>query len=150
MKERKSNIHSQSGIDTVDDIALTTKPIVVDGNYLLQLKETTLPEHSYIDSVRLFVTDSEGKKEAKLVSAVHSRYGDVTNAITKSDDVRTDTQVFDNIELKFKAPELKGDANFTFEIEGYNPIGSGRYKMDIADLVDPIINFFKGLFGIKG
>ncbi len=121
VKERKSNIHSQPGIDTVDDITLTTKPVVVDGNYLLQLKETTLPEHSYIDSVRLFITDSEGKKEAKLVSAKHSKYGDVINAIAKSDDIRTDTQVFDTIDLKFKVPELKGEANFTFEIEGYNP-----------------------------
>jgi len=165
VKERKSSIHSQPGIDTVDDIALTTKPVVVNGNYLLQLKETTLPEHSYIDAVRLFIIDSEGKKEAELVSAKHSKYGDVTSALAKSDDVRTDTQVFDNIELKFKAPELKGEANFIFEIEGYNPavnilgrgvsiLGQvGRWypvKLDIADLVDPIMNFFKGIFGIKG
>jgi hypothetical protein len=60
---------------------------------------------------------------------------------------------------------LKGEASFIFEIEGYNPavnildrgisilgqVGrSGPYKMDIADLVDPIINFFKSIFGIKG
>ncbi len=149
VKERKSSIHSQPGIDTVDDIILTTKPIVVEGNYLLSLKETTLPEHSYIDSVRLFVTDSEGKKEAKLLSAKHSKYGNVTEILAKSDDKRTDTQVFDNIELKFKVPELKGEANFTFEIEGYNPAvnildkgvsiigqvitGNMIYKFDIAD-----------------
>ncbi|MCX6822174.1 MAG: hypothetical protein NTW30_05350, partial [Candidatus Aenigmarchaeota archaeon] len=151
VKERKTNIHSQPGIDTVDDIILETEPVIVDGNYLLQLKETTLPEHSYIDSVKLFVTDSEGKKEAELVSAKHSKYGDVTDKLAKSDDIRTDTQVFDNIELKFAVPKLKGKANFIFEIEGYNPavnildkgvsiigqvIMSGnmnRLKMDIAD-----------------
>jgi hypothetical protein len=148
VKERKSNIHSEPGIDTVDDIVLTVEPTVVNGNYLLMLKETTLPEHSYIDTVRLIVTDSEGKKEAKLVSAKHSRYGDVTAALEKSDDVRTDTQVFDEIKLKFKGSELKGEASFIFKIEGYNPavnildrgisilgqVGrSGPYKMDIAD-----------------
>jgi PGF-pre-PGF domain-containing protein len=148
VKERKSNIHSQEGIDTVDDITLTVKPAVVDGNYLLSLKETTLPEHSYIDNVRLFVTDSEGRKEAELVSAKHSKYGDVTATLEKSDDKRTDTQVFDEIKLKFKVPELKGEAKFIFEIEGYNPavnilgrgisilgqVGrQGPYKMDIAD-----------------
>jgi len=134
IKERKSNIHSQRGIDTVDDITLTTKPAIVDGMYLLSLKETTLPEHSYIDSVKLFVDGSE----AELVSAVHSKYGDVTSILEKSDDIRTDTKLFDKIELKFKVPEVKEANSFYFEIEGYNPAdritGQMFYKMDIADV----------------
>jgi len=143
LKERKTGIHSQEGIDTVDDIVLKTNPAVVDGNYILLLKETTLPEHSYIDSVKLYVVDSEGKKEAKLLTAKHSRYGDVTGALVKSDDIRTDTKVFDNIELKFEAPKLKGAvSDFTFKIEGYNPareitglvVRPGIYKLDIASL----------------
>jgi hypothetical protein len=139
-KIRKSNIHSQKGVDTVDDIVLNNKPAVIDGNYLLSLKETTLPEHSYIDTVKLFAVDSEGMKEIKLISARHSRYGDVTSILEKSDDTRTDTKVFDNIELKFAALELKEDSYFIFEIEGYNPaeiLGQWRnfpVKLEIADV----------------
>jgi hypothetical protein len=129
-KIRKSNIHSQEGIDTVDDIVLNNKPAVVDGHYLLSLKETTLPEHSYIDTVKLFAVDSEGMKELKLISARHSRLGDVTSILAGSDDLRINTKVFDSIELKFTAEE--GDY-FLFEVEGYNPIRPGRYKLDIAD-----------------
>ncbi len=115
-------------------------PIAEGGIYFLSLKETTLPEHSYIDSVRLFV----GGEEVEFISAWHSRYGDVTSILKESDDIRTDTKVFDEIELKFLAPELEGE--FLFEIEGYNPAGEilGRFwwggpplhiKIDVAQLV---------------
>jgi hypothetical protein len=97
------------------------------------LKETTLPEHSYIDNVKLYAVNSDGKKELKLISAEHSRLGDVTSILIESDDTRTDTKVFDIIELKFIAGE--GDY-FLFEIEGYNPDVTGRmaYKMDVTQI----------------
>jgi hypothetical protein len=128
---RKTNLHSQKGIDTVDDIILNTKPTVVDGHYLLQLKETTLPEHSFIDSVKLYAVSSGEKKDLNLVSAKHSRLGDVTSTLIESDDSRTDTKVFDSIELKFTAGE--GDY-FIFEIEGYNPGAWGYYKLDVTQI----------------
>jgi hypothetical protein len=133
VEERKSNLHSQRGIDTIDDIILATKPTVIDGMYLLSLKETTLPEHSYIDSVKLYAVNSDEKKELKLISAEHSRLGDVTSTLIKSDDTRTDTKVFDSIELKFIAEE--GDY-FIFEIEGYNPDITGQmfYKVGVTNL----------------
>ena len=136
LKVRKSNIHSQRGIDIVDDITLN-ELTVVDGYYLLSLKETTLPEHSYIDSVKLFIND----QEVQLISAKHSRYGDVTQALANSDDVRTDTKVFDSIELKFLAPGLDGEAEFIFIIEGYNPapvLGYWRnfpVKLDVSQFI---------------
>ncbi len=103
VKERKSRIHSED--DVIDEILLNTKPVAEGGVFSLLLKETTLPEHSHIDSVRLFV----GDEEVELISAFHSRYGDVTSILKESDDVRTDTKVFDEIELKFRAPEIEGE-----------------------------------------
>ncbi len=140
VKERKSRIHSEG--DVVDKIMLNTKPVAEDGIYSLLLKETTLPEHSYIDSVKLFVDG----KEAELISAVHSKYGDVTSILKASDDIRTDTKVFDKIELKFLAPETEGE--FLFEIEGYNRMWAGppyhMIKLDINDIAQLIM----GILGL--
>lgn len=133
VKERKSRIHSQEGVDTVDEIVLKTKLVAKGGVYSLSLKETTLPEHSYIDSVKLFV----GGEEAKLISAMHSKYGDVTSVLKESDDERTDTKVFDSIELKFKVPELNEPESFLFTIEGYNP--RKPVKLDIAESTPMVI-----------
>ncbi len=126
-EERISNIHSEEGMDTVDEIVLETKTVEEDGYYRLNLKEQFFPGHSYIDSVKLFV-DGE---EAKLISAWHSKYGDVTSILGKSDDVRTDTKLWDEIELKFEAV---GNAEyFIFKIEGYNPLRSSqKTKIGIA------------------
>jgi len=114
-KERISSIHSQEGIDTLDEIELTVEPVVVDGYYQLLLREQFFPGHSHVDNVRLFV-DGE---EAKLISAWHSKYGDVTSILAKSDDVRTDTKLWDEIELKFAATKAE---SFLVKIEGYNPV----------------------------
>jgi len=132
VKERKSRIHSEEGVDTVDEIVLNTKPVVDNGVYSLSLKETTLPEHSHIDNVKLLV-DGE---EVKLISAWHSRYGDVTSILRESDDLRTDTKVFDSIELKFDASKT---GSFVFRIEGYNA-RPRAVKLDIVYLaLIPII-----------
>ena len=118
MKERISRLHSPEGIDTVDEITLTVEP-ADDGYYRLMLREQFFPGHSYIDSVKLLV-DGE---EAKLISAWHSKYGDVTSILKESDDVRTDTKLWDKIELKFEASSKP--ESFVFRIEGYNPLEKG-------------------------
>ncbi len=135
VKERKSKIHFE--VDVIDGILLETKPVAEGGAYSLLLKETTLPEHSHLDSVRLLV-DGE---EVELIAAVHSRYGDVTSILKESDDIRTDTKVFDEIELKFLAPEIEGE--FLFEIEGYNRMWAGpplhMIKLDVYQLIPIVI-----------
>jgi len=117
-EERISNLHSQEGVDTVDEISLTVEPVEEDGYYKLSLREQFFPGHSHVDSVKLFVDD----KETKLISAMHSKYGDVTAILKESDDKRTDTKLWDEIELKFEA--LPGES-FVFKIEGYNPLEKG-------------------------
>ncbi len=139
VKERKSGIHSEEGIDTVDEILLKNKPVMEDGIYTLSLKETTLPEHSHIDSVRLLV-DGE---EVELLSAMHSKYGDVTAILKKSDNIRTDTEVLDSIELKFLASDVEAKS-FIFRIEGYNP--PPRYiKVDVLNALSSIVMIGIGL-----
>jgi len=125
-KERTSNIHSQEGIDTLDEIELTVEPVVVDGYYQLLLREQFFPGRSHVDSVKLFV-DGE---EAKLISAWHSKYGDVTYILKESDSVRTDTKLWDEIELKFAATKAE---SFLVKIEGYNPItGPRKMLLDVT------------------
>ena len=134
VKERKSRIHSEEGVDTVDEIVLNTKPVAENGVYYLSLKETTLPEHSYIDNVKLFVNG----QEAKLMSAWHSKYGDVTSILEENDEIRTDTKLWDEIDLKFDASRT---GSFVLKIEGYNPRRGGpvHIKIDVAQFVPGVI-----------
>ncbi len=138
VKERKSRIHSEEGVDVIDEIILKTKPVAEDGVYTLSLKETTLPEHSYIDAVKLFVDGGE----VELISAWHSEYGDVTAILKYSDDFRTETKLFDDIELKFLAPVNEPESSL-FSIEGYNRMWHGppllMIKLDVYQLMPIVI-----------
>jgi hypothetical protein len=88
------------------------------GKYYVKLSEIwyVFWEGSHIDSVQL--TDNTGK-ECKLISAVHNKKGNVLQAIGKSDDVRVETKPGEEIDLTFDG--CSGN-DFTFRIEGYNPV----------------------------
>ncbi len=109
------NIHSIEGVDTIYSIDSNME--TVDGKYEIILKEASYLwwEGSHMDNVRL--TDKQGK-ECRLISAVHSKHGNVLSAIEKSDDIRTDTMPGESLNLKFDDCTGK---KFTFSVEGYNP-----------------------------
>ncbi|MCX6821287.1 MAG: hypothetical protein NTW30_00765, partial [Candidatus Aenigmarchaeota archaeon] len=110
----KLNIHSKEGIDTTYSTKFDIKPI--NGEYKIILSEMwyALLEGSHIDHVKLI--DKEGK-ECKLISAEHSKNGDVLSTIAKSDDIRVETRPGEDIELVFDG--CSGN-EFAFTIEGYN------------------------------
>jgi len=87
----------------------------------LRLTEPDLPEsHSYIDQVDLLAVDGSGEtNECHLIGAKHSEDGNVLYELLRSDDVRTDTEPYECIDLTFLAPIGEID-HFTFAIEGYN------------------------------
>jgi hypothetical protein len=110
----KLNIHAPKDQDTTYTSTFTMQPI--NGKYELILHEASYLfwDGSHIDSVKL--TDETGK-ECQLISAVHSKDGDVLSAIEKSDDVRVRNFPGDEIRLTYDGCSGKA---FTFSIEGYN------------------------------
>jgi hypothetical protein len=114
IKIEKLNIHSPKDHDLTYTSRFTMQPI--NGKYELILHEASYLfwDGSHIDSVKL--TDESGK-ECRLLSAVHSKDGDVLSAIEKSDDVRVRNFPGDEIRLTYDG--CSGNT-FTFNIEGYN------------------------------
>jgi len=119
------NIHSEPNVDTVVNHTLATTPVKQYFVYTLKLAEIAYGynfSHSYIDQVKLYVTDYDNViHESYLIYANHSRYGNVWNQLFFSDDARTETVKNDKIILKFLVPFWVSDAKaFTFRIEGHN------------------------------
>jgi len=117
------NIHSD--MDVHVGCALETQPAPENQAYILKLAE--LGEgynysHSFIDHVRLYIIDEDNARHAcRLVTAIHSRYGNVKRELSHSDDDRTELLKSDEIVLRFKKPQLTTAKAFVFEIEGHNP-----------------------------
>jgi len=110
----KLDIHSPKDQDTIATSTFTMQP--VNGRYEIILDEAAYLfwDGSHINSVKL--TDGTGN-ECKLISATHSKQGDVLSAITTSDNVRVRTLPGDRIKLTYDG--CSGN-QFTFSIEGYN------------------------------
>ena len=88
----------------------------VNGEYELILHEAAywFWDGSHINSVKL--VDSSGK-ECNLVSAVHSKQGDVRQALLYNDNDRVRTYPGEEIKLVYSGCT---GTDFTFTIEGYN------------------------------
>jgi len=110
----KMNIHSPKDQDTTYTLTFTMQP--VNGKYQIILDEAAYLfwDGSHINSVKL---TGETGKECKLISATHSKQGDVLSAITTSDDVRVRSYPDERIKLTYDG--CSGN-KFTFSIEGYN------------------------------
>ena len=110
----KLNIHALKYQDTIATSTFTMQP--VNGRYEIILDEAAYLfwDGSHINSVKL--TDGTGN-ECKLISATHSKQGDVLSAIAKSDDVRVRSYPGERIKLTYDG--CSGN-QFTFSIEGYN------------------------------
>jgi len=122
VEEGLLDIHQPDGIDVITHYTLVIKPKRVGATYLLRLTEHP-QTHSYIDQVKLYALLQNGKTiQLPLISAIHSRYGNVKQKLLFSDDVKTDIEANESIDLKFLAlPNIKIKA-FIFEIEGHNRI----------------------------
>lgn len=131
VEEGVLNIHSETGTDVVVKHELSTELKPREGELLLKLAEVAEGynfSHSSIDYVELIAVYENGTEYAcKLVSATHSRYGDVSELVSASDDVRVDLlkengQV-DELVLNFEKPPRFGRViKFIFVIEGNNPV----------------------------
>ena len=132
----KIDIHSPKDQDIIKAVTFNMQPINGKHEVILDEAAYLFWDGSHIDFVRL--TDETGK-ECKLISATHSKQGDILSAITTSDDVRVRTLPGERIKLTYDG--CSGN-QFTFSIEGYN-----RKLMWAGLSLSNIINFFKGIFG---
>ena len=129
VEEGLLDIHNPDCIDEVASHVLTVTPEAVEHRYLMRLTEHP-QTHSYIDQVQLFATLKTGTEiRLPLISAIHSTDGNVRLKLLFSDDIRTDILGADHnngtseyIDLKFWAPRRLQIEEFTFIIEGYNPL----------------------------
>jgi parallel beta-helix repeat protein len=120
------NIHNALGFDMVADYTLNTQPKRVNDTYLFQLIEQS-STISHVDKVALYaVLENGAKVQLPMLSAVHSREGNVLLKLSGSDEWKTDLLGADwndglseSVQLQFSA--LQQDAKvsaFIFEIEG--------------------------------
>ncbi len=111
----KLDIHAPEYQDKTVTTSFTMKPI--DGRYEIILDEAAyIPlDGSHINYVSL---KDESGKECELISAIHSKHGDVLLELIKSDDVRIQTFPSENIKLVYTCSGNR----FSFTIEGYNPL----------------------------
>ncbi|MEM3697930.1 MAG: hypothetical protein QXQ94_10645 [Candidatus Bathyarchaeia archaeon] len=77
---------------------------------------------SFIDQVRLYAVDSQGKSHlCALLKAEHSRLGNVLPQLLLSDDYKTQMLLLETIDLTFMAPyPISKIKNYIFVIEGCN------------------------------
>lgn len=120
------NVHNPTGEDVVRQVSVSKQDVNIE-NYTarLMLVEGWVGlnfSESVIDQVRLYAVDCFGNRYlCPLVSAVHSREGNVLLPLLFSDDWRTQILLHERIDLTFLTPYptwlVRG---YTFEIEGCN------------------------------
>ena len=122
------NIHNPTGEDVVKEVSVKPQDVGID-KYVskIRLQEgwpgLTFSE-SVIDRVGLYAVDSHGHRYwCPLISARHSRLGNVLPQLLLSDDWKVQTLLLETVDLKFIVPhrDIEG---FVFEIEGCN-----KFKM---------------------
>ena len=126
----KLNIHAPKDKDTTYTSTFTMQPI--NEKYELILREASYLfwDGSHIDSVKL--TDESGK-ECRLISAVHSKDGDVSKQLIVSDDIRVRSFPGDEIKLTYSG--CSGET-FSFKIVGYN---MAAIKLNVTSTIAIVI-----------
>lgn len=118
------DIHNPSGEDVIREVPILAEDVSISNHEaVFRLREgwdELKYSESFIDQVKLYLIKEDGKQKlCHLLSAEHSRLGDVRKAIVSSDDVKVQVLLLETIDLTFKASEdIKG---FIFVIEGCNP-----------------------------
>jgi len=117
------DIHNPTGEDVVREVPVQAEDVGIS-NYKATFRlregwEGLNFSESVIDQVKLYAINEDGKlKLCPLLSATHSRLGDVREYVVSSDDVKVQTLLLETIDLTFKVREdFQG---FVFVIEGCN------------------------------
>ena len=119
------DIHNSSGEDVIREVPILAEDVSISNHEaVFRLREGWEDlkfSESFIDQVKLYAIDEDGKRKlCPLLSAEHSRLGDVRKLIMSSDDVKVQTLLLETIDLTFKTSEHIKGRGFVFVIEGYN------------------------------
>jgi len=118
------NIHNPTGEDVIREVPVQAEDVGIN-NYAAKFRlREGWPglkfSESVIDQVKLYAVDNHGNRHlCPLISATHSRLGNVLPQLLASDDVRVQTLLLETIDLKFIVP-YRNIQSFTFVIEGCN------------------------------
>jgi hypothetical protein len=122
------NIHNPSGEDIIRTVPIKTTDLAINKRTAsIHLREGWPGlnfSESVIDQVQLYAIDNSGKQIlCPLVSAQHSRLGNVLPQLLYSDDTRVQSFLLETIDAQFLIPN-RNIRGFVFVIEGCN-----MYKM---------------------
>jgi len=132
------NIHAPKDQDITYTSSFFMQPINDKYEIILHEAAYLFWDGSHINSVKLF---DSSNNECHLVSAVHSKQGDVLQDLLYSDDKRVRTYPEDEIKLVYDG--CSGN-DFSFTIEGYNMkcAACGMYVFGYPlMLLAPVISF---------
>jgi hypothetical protein len=118
------DIHNPTGEDVIREVPVQAEDVGIN-NYAAKFRlREGWPglkfSESFIDQVKLYAVDNHGNRHlCSLISATHSRLGNVLPQLLASDDVRVQTLLLETIDLKFIV-SYRNIQSFTFVIEGCN------------------------------
>jgi hypothetical protein len=118
------NIHNPTGEDVVREVPVLAKDVHINNHKatfrLREGWEGLNRSESVIDQVKLYAVDNDGNSYlCPLISAEHSRLGNVLPQLLLSDDVRAQILLLETVDLEFIVPH-QNPQGFTFVIEGCN------------------------------
>jgi hypothetical protein len=120
------NIHNPTGEDVIREVPIQAEDVSIS-NYkaVFRLREGWPGlnySESVIDQVKLYAVDNNGNRHlCPLISAVHSRLGNVLPQLLLSDDYKAQMLLLETIDLKFVAP-YQNVQSYVFVIEGCNQL----------------------------
>lgn len=118
------NIHNPSGEDVVREVPVRVEDVGVNGHRAKFRLREGWPglnfSESVIDQVKLYAIDNNGNHYlCPLISAKHSRLGNVLPQLLFSDEWKVQTLLLETVDLTFIVP-CQNIQSFTFTIEGCN------------------------------
>jgi len=118
------DIHNPSGEDVVREVSVQSEDVSIS-NYKARFRlregwEGLSYSESVIDQVKLYAIGNDGNRHlCPLISAEHSRLGNVLPQLLLSDDYRAQMLLLETVDLTFVVP-WQNIQGFTFAIEGCN------------------------------
>ena len=118
------DIHNPTSEDVIREVSIQAEDVAINKHKaVLRFREGWEGlnfSESVIDQVKLYtVDDDDNRYLCPLISAEHSRLGNVLPQLLKSDDYRVQTLLLETTDLTFTVP-YQNIQSFTFVIEGCN------------------------------
>jgi len=117
------DIHNPTGEDVIREVSIQAEDVAINKHKaVFRLREGwegLNSSESVIDQVKLYTVDDDDNRLCPLISAEHSRLGNVLPQLRKSDDYRVQTLLLETTDLTFIVP-YQNIQSFTFVIEGCN------------------------------